>query len=221
MKRFSVFFIFILSTAWVSAQSEHLHHIFPNEFKHIFEQLGINNDDFTIKVSASKHLTNHKAYNQNWENFLSDQNTARLKNLTNTQREKELIRFAEQNLSQTQNIRGNHKFYNYSSRNQSGAKIAGQVGTLTTGAGGFLAFCSKIARFLIRGVGAIAAFFISIGVSIAAFFGFQVSPPVGLIIGIIAILLLIGFIIFFMWILWVIVGIGGVLGVGGAASSSG
>jgi Predicted lipoprotein of unknown function (DUF2380) len=49
----------------------HLHHIFPQEFRELFEELGINIDQFAIKLDPGIHSMLHayEWYNDQWEEF--------------------------------------------------------------------------------------------------------------------------------------------------------
>ena len=54
-------------------QQTHQHHIFPQEFRHDFEDcLGIPIDDFTIPLPAWKHWDIHPAWNDDWDLWLAE-----------------------------------------------------------------------------------------------------------------------------------------------------
>jgi hypothetical protein len=208
------------------AQNDEYHHIFPQEFGPDFKELGIDIDNFTIKLPRSEHRTHHGTYNADWGDFL-EKNKSRLLSLPQASREKELLKHAEQSLSNIQNIRGKFDFYKYTSgsKPRSNVKLAGNGAALTVGSGGFLTFCAKIGRFFYNIGGGIIALLINLGIFVAGLFGIHLGAEdsaIALIIGIVAVVLAvfaaIGLFFFIKWLMGLLLvgaGVSGKFAMGG------
>jgi hypothetical protein len=199
------------------------HHIFPNEYRSQFEKIGINVDDFTIKIPFSQHRgagtgihTMQPHYNDVFGKYL-ESNGQRFAGMPQGQAQKEVRNYAEKLLSE-RGLRGEYEYYRYNPNSQgnlSGAKIAGSGAALTVGKGGFLTLCSKISKFFLRIGGNIVGFLIHLGITVAGIFGIKLGEdsPFALILGIVTVILaifaLIGLFLFFKWLIAVILALAG------------
>lgn len=195
------------------------HHIFPKEFRNDFLKIGIDVDDFTTVLTKRDHRGigkglqyKPKNWNQTWKDFLN----------TNTGITQKKVERQAKEMMIAAGCKGEFKFYNYTTKELSGATIAGSSKMLVISNNTFLNFSGRLGYILIDKMGGsklggqILALLATIGSSVLGLFGIKAGQPVtigvGLIVIIIAIIVFIGLIIFISWIIPVILSALGITG---------
>ena len=206
------------------------HHIFPRQYAEVFQEKGINVDDFTVALTKKDHRGkdvgiqyNPNNWNAEWEEFLT----------ANPEASPQECYDKAQEMLQEAGFRGKLEFFNYQTKEESGASIAGNTAMVVTAAKGFWGFCGKLGNWLIRLFGSysyggvIIAFLASLGSTVLGWFGIKVGHPVAVGVGFIAfifgIIALIGvgycIYLFVNWLYLLLTGVGAVgVGVGAAAN---
>ena len=118
---FSIIFIFLTSHYVVAdntaSSGYEYHHIYPQQFRAEFEKIGINIDDYTIKILKKYHIK-HKAINKEWEEFFEEH-----KNPTKKEAEKFAIKMLKKYNFKDEKDIGVVDFYNYITKKETGESI--------------------------------------------------------------------------------------------------
>ena len=120
---FLLSFLFVFSTRCYAEASQYIplkyeyHHIYPQQLRAEFEKIGINIDNYTIKI-LKKYHQNHKAINKSWEEFFAEH-----KNPTEAEAKKFAVAMLRKYNFKSKYDVGRIAFYNYITRKETGEFI--------------------------------------------------------------------------------------------------
>jgi len=160
------------------------HHLFPNEMRGDFAVKGIDVDKFIIPVPGKDHQgylhSNQVGWNSQWRDFFDQKPNASQKDIYNQ---------AERMLSKA-GYRGEFKFYDYSTRELSGATLGGSGSMIVMSQNGFWRFVGGIGNWLMHLFGEnspFIGFLASFGAAVLSLFGIKAGNAVTIGIGFLAI----------------------------------
>lgn len=157
------------------------HHIFPQQFRPDFERMGINIDDFTVRIPKQLHQTIHSSgWNNKWQTYLK----------ANPDSTKAQLLSKVENMLGELGITGRQELFKYS---QSSVQKTGEI--IVKHPVWILRFAGNIGETVVKwcggtGIGSVVIGFLSsVGTIVLGWFGVKADHPTLVGVGVLAILI--------------------------------